>query len=710
MARRDIARAFGLKTTDRALKILLASMIEEGELVRGTNRRYTAPSKLPPVGVIEITGIDGDGDPIGRPVSWRNQESSPRITVVTTRRDRNPALAIGERALVRLKAIDLNNVEARVMRRLEVQSGQVVGVIEKDLAGTRLKAIDRRGPKDILLSPEVSGTVEPGDVVVAEMGNQRGHGGPSAKISKRLGQVNTPGVIERMLCAELGIPTEFSSDVNAAAKKAVIPRVKGRVDLQSLPLVTIDDADAKDFDDAVWATQDLDPDNPGGWRLIVAIADVAAYVKPGDPIDQEARRRGNSVYLPRLVVPMLPEALCNGWCSLKENETRACLAAHIWIARDGSILRHRFERALMKSTARLTYAAVQAAREGTPDTTTRPILQEINSLYGAYSSLKESRTERKTLDFDLPERKIIFNDSEDVQEISIRPRYESHRLIEEFMIAANVAAAEVLSNANAPCMYRVHNQPPLDKLEILRSYLRGLGYKLSRSRRLTPQHFQQILNKTKGSEHEEAVATTILQAQSQAEYSPENIGHFGLNLQRYAHFTSPIRRYADLLVHRSLIRHLHLGTDGLLDQDSANFAVTAADISATERRAVRAERGANDRYKTLFMADKRGAEFAAKVTSVTRFGLFITINDIGAEGLIPMRVLSHQLEERVFHDTGRLLLTARRNGVSFGIGHRVSVRLDEADTITGGLTFSLAAFDPPRVANSRVGSRRRHRQ
>ena len=710
MARRDIARAFGLKTTDRALKTLLASMIEKGELVRGTNRRYAAPSKLPPVGVIEITGIDGDGDPIGRPVSWRPEESSPHITVTMPRRSRIRALGIGERALVRLKAIDPNHIEARVMRRLEGRLGHVVGVVEKDQTGVRLRTIDRRGPRDVILSPEALDTLEPGEVVVAEISTERSYGLRKAEVRKQLGQLNAPGVIERMICAELGVPTEFPSDATAAAKKAGPPNSKGRVDLQSLPLITIDDEDARDFDDAVWATRDSDSNNQGGWKLTVAIADVAAYVKPDDPIDREAKRRGNSVYMPRLVVPMLPEVLCNEWCSLRPKETRACLAVHIWIDHNGSILRYRFERALIQSVARLTYTAVQTAHEGTTNKTTGPLLGAIEELYGAYASLRKARTERNTLDFDLPEQKIIFDETESVQAISLRPRYDSHRLIEEFMIAANVAAAEVLSKANAPCMYRIHDQPPLNKLENLRAYLKGLGYKLSQSRRLTPQNFQQILDKAKNSEHEEAISTVILQAQARAEYSPENIGHFGLNIDLYAHFTSPIRRYADLLVHRSLIRHLHLGNDGLLDHDRDNFTEIGADISATERRAVQAERGASDRYKTLFMADKRGAEFTAKVTSVTRFGLFIRINDIGAEGLIPMRILSNQLEERIDHDADRQLLTARRSRLSFSVGRPVSVRLDEADTITGGLTFSLAAFDPPNIANARDRFSKRHRR
>ena len=696
LSKQDIVRAFDLKSSDRiALKTLLATMVDDGLLSRGRNRRYSVATTIPPVGVIEIIGLDLEGAPIGRPVSWRPSESSPRITVTMPRRSRIRALGIGERALVRLKTIDQNNVEGRVMRRLEGPSGRVLGVVEKDRNGAHLRMVHRRGARDISLSRESMDTLTSGEVVVVEMEDQHAYGLPEASIRERLGQLKTPGTIERMMCEQFEIPTEFPRDAVALAKQAGPPNPKGRMDLQSVPLITIDDDDARDFDDAVWAEPDSDPSNPEGWKLIVAIADVAAYVTAGDSIDREARRRGNSVYMPRLVVPMLPESLSNEWCSLKPKEPRACLAAHIWISRDGAILRYRFERALMQSSARLTYTEVQAAHDGTTNKTTRALLAHIEALYGAYASLKKARFKRNTLDFDLPERRIVFDETEAVQEVAVRSRYDSHRVIEEFMITANVAAAEILNNGKAICMYRIHDQPPLDKLESLRAYLKELGYKLSRNRRLTPQHFQQILEKVKDSEHEEAVATVILRAQAQAEYSPENIGHFGLNLERYAHFTSPIRRYADLLVHRSLIHHLHLGNEASFDQHKQVFTKIGTEISETERRAVRAERGANDRYKTLFMVDKKGAEFGAKVSSVTRFGLFVTINDIGADGLIPMRVLSNQLGERIDHDTNRQLLSAHRTGFSFTIGQEVSVRLDEIDTITGGLAFSLAAFSPP---------------
>ena len=709
LSKQDIVRAFSLKSSDRlALKTLLASMVDAGLLSRGRNRRYLVPTETPPVGVVEIIGLDEDGTPIGRPVSWRPSQSSSRITVIMPRRSRMRALGIGDRALVRLSPIDEKNIEGRVMRRLEGPSGRMVGVVEKDRNGAHLRTVNRRGAQGIALSTEDLDTLPSGEVVVAEIETQRGYGLPQASVRKRLGHLDTPGTIERLICEELEIPTEFPIDAVALAKQAVAPTLKDRVDLRSLPLITIDDDDARDFDDAVWAEQDSDRSNPNGWKLIVAIADVAAYVKTDDPIDQEARRRGNSVYLPRLVVPMLPESLSNEWCSLKPKEPRACLAAHIQISREGTVLHYRFERALMQSAGRLTYTEVQAAHEGTTDKTTRPLRKYIEALYGAYASLKEARSKRNTLDFDLPERRILFNHAGAIKEIAVRPRYDSHRVIEEFMITANVVAAEILTKGSAPCMYRVHDQPPLDKLETLRAYLKELGYKLSRSRRLTPQNFQQILKKAKDSEHEEAVATVILRAQAQAEYSPKNIGHFGLNLDRYAHFTSPIRRYSDLLVHRSLIHHLDLGTEAVLNQPDETFTKIGAEVSETERRAVRAERGANDRYKTLFMADKKGAEFWAKVNSVTRFGLFVTINDIGAEGLIPMRVLSNQLEERIDHDSNRQVLSAPRTGFSFTIGQEVSVRLDEADTVTGGLAFSLSAFDPPDTTKSYRRSRKRY--
>ena len=709
---RDLARTFDLKGASRKqLKTMLKSMIEDGQLQHGHNRRhFRMPSTMPPIGVVEISNIDADGELVGRPISWKFHDNSSHITVTMARRSPLRAPRVGERVLVRLKAVDQYHIEARIMRHLGKGVDRIIGVIEKNSAGTRIRAISRQAPKQILLNSETTEHVESGDVVMATINSQKTYGPLTADIKERLGRFDSPGGIESVICAQFDIPSKFSTETYLLAENAGPPDSKGRIDLQSVPLVTIDDEDARDFDDAVWASKDLDPDNRGGWHLIVAIADVAAYVKTGDALDKEAGRRGNSVYLPNMVIPMLPKPLSNGWCSLNPGETRACIAVHLWIDKNGRILHHRFERALMRSAGRLTYTSVQKAYEGDSDEITAPLMTQIKNLYGAYAALKEERSRRNTLDFDLPERKITFDETNRILDITNRPRFDSHRLIEEFMIAANVSAAQVLAGLNAPCMYRIHDQPPLDKLEALRGYLKGVGYKLSKSQRFTSENFQQILNKSKGTEQEEAIATIILRTQSQAEYSPENIGHFGLNLNLYAHFTSPIRRYSDLLVHRSLICSLQLGEDGLLPQEFDNFPQIGNEISATERRAARAERQALDRYMVIYMSDKKGAEFGAKVAGVTRFGLFVTVNGIGAEGLVPMRVLSNQLGERVSYDADKQVLTARRARTSFSLSQTISVRLDEANMITGQLSFSLAAFPSPGFDGTARPPKRRNRQ
>ena len=709
---RDLARTFGLKGDDRReLKATLKTMIEDGQLEQGHNRRsYRIPSTVPSVGIVEITSIDADGELIGRPISWKFGGSEPHITVTLPRRTRLRSPGLKERVLARLKIVDQNHVEAKILRHLGKVPDQIIGVVEKTSSGTRVQAISRQAPKQILLNSENIESVETGDVVAVTLDTEKTYGPLVGVLKQKLGKIDSPGVIERMVCAQFQIPSKFSEETLNLANKAGRPTLKGRVDLQPIPLVTIDDEDARDFDDAIWAAEDLDPNNTNGWHLIVAIADVAAYVKTGDALDVEAYQRGNSVYLPNMVVPMLPKSLSNGWCSLNPGEIRACIAVHIWIDKNGITLRYHFERAFMRSAARLTYTSVQKAYEGHPDKVTTPLMGQIKHLYGAFESLKKERLKRNTLDFDLPEQKVIFNDKNHIESIKNRPRFDSHRLIEEFMIAANVAAAQALTELNAPCIYRVHDQPPLSKLETLRSYLKALGYKLSKSRRMTPQNFQQILDKSKGTDHEHAIATVILRTQSQAEYSQENIGHFGLNLQRYSHFTSPIRRYSDLLVHRSLIKHLNLGQDGLATDEVDRFPQISDQVSKNERRATLAEREALDRYMAIYMCDKKGAIFDAKVNGVTRFGLFVSLTNIGAEGLIPMRVISSQLGERVSYNADKQIIFLRSTQKSYGLSQTISVRLDEVNMTTGQLTFSLSTLPAPGMNTTLRSSRRRKRR
>ena len=457
-------------------------------------------------------------------------------------------------------------------------------------------------------------------------------------------------------------------------------------DLRALPLVTIDGADARDFDDAVWA--EPDPQNEGGWHLMVAIADVAAYVQAGSALDREAFKRGNSCYFPDRVVPMLPEALSNGLCSLRPDEDRACLAVHLWIDGNGRLKRHRFERGLMRSQARLTYEQVQAARDGNPDKQTRPLLDTVIApLYGAFSALMAERGKRGTLDLDLPERRIALDDAGNVTGIAARSRLDSHRLIEEFMIAANVAAATSLQEKALPALYRVHDAPDLAKVEALREFLEPMGYRLAKGQVMRPRAFTQILERAKGKPEAQVINEMVLRSQSQALYQTDNIGHFGLALPRYAHFTSPIRRYADLTVHRGLIRLLRLGDEGAGDDELARLGPIGEHISFTERRAAGAERDAVDRYTAAFLADRVGTEFYGRIGGVTRFGLFVTLAESGADGLVPIGTLPEDFYE---HDARQHALVGRRWGREYHLGANVRVRLIEADPLTGSTILNLA--------------------
>jgi len=706
VGKREIARAFDVSGADRVgLKQLLRDMADEGLIARGHRRRISSPGSLPPVALAEVTGIDLDGDPIARPTEWHGEGAPPSITVLPPDRRGVRPPGPGDRVLLRLSKLDDRHYEGRIIKVLAERPGRIVGVyrrVNDGRDGGRLQPAERRVRSEFLIFDDDAANATPGDLVIAESLPSRRLGLRQARVIRVLESVDSPRAISQLVLNAHDIPVDFPTDALSQADRAKPPALGKRIDLRDLPLVTIDDEDARDFDDAVWA--EPDPDNPDGWHLIVAIADVAHYVRPGDAIDQEAKRRGNSVYLPDMVVPMLPEALSNGLCSLRPNEDRACLVAHLWIDRDGALLRHRFERALMRSAARLTYRGVQAAIDGARDGDSGVLFDNVIApLVGAYQSLRRGRDARGTLDFDLPERRVLFGADGHVSGLEPRPRFDSHRIIEEFMITANVAAAKALTTKHAPCMFRIHDQPSLDKLEGLREYLASLGYKLSRSRHVTPGHFNHILKKAEDTPEQETVAMMVLRSQAQAEYSPHNIGHFGLSLPLYAHFTSPIRRYADLLVHRSLIAAHRLGAGGLAADDDATFEEIGAQISATERRAATAERDAADRFATRFLSERVGAKFTATITGVTRFGLFVRLADTGAEGLIPMR----DFGEYMRHDENRHRLVGESSGAVHSLGGTVEVTLIEADTVTGSLRFELEGVEETRSVQPKSGRRRR---
>ena len=713
VGKREIARAFRLDAEQKLeLRRVLKTMENEGALGRDRGRRFHPQGSLPSVAVIEITGVDTDGETTARPFNWTDGPP-PLIWVAPEKRSR-AAYAAGERVLARLRPADGGAYEARVLRRLTAAPSRALGVVTKVGESTRIVPVDKRTRSEFLLSPEAAMGAQPGELVWAEVQPGRPLGLKQVRVVERLGSTVGPGSISLITIHDHDIPHEFPADALAQAEAAGPAPLAGRADLRAVPLVTIDGEDARDFDDAVWAEPDGDPRNEGGWHLLVAIADVAYYVRPGNALDGAALQRGNSVYFPDRVVPMLPQALSNGWCSLVPEEDRPCLAAHLWIDVDGNLLRHRFERAMMRSAARLTYRQVQAAHEARMDAAaaTAAALPMIAPLYGAYAALARARAARGVLELDVPERRVLIAPDGGVAGIELRERLDSHKLIEEFMIAANVAAAEALEERKAPAMYRVHDQPSREKLESLREFLETIDVRLPRGQVLRPRDFNRILARVEGRPEQRMVNEVVLRSQAQAAYDPANIGHFGLALRRYCHFTSPIRRYADLLVHRSLIRALRLGEGGLAS-DGGDFPRIAEHISGTERRAAAAERDAVDRYTAVFLAEQVGSVLPGRIGGVTRFGLFVTLDGSGGDGLVPIGSLP---DDYYVHDEKAHCLIGRHHGLTFRLGDAVDVRLVEANPLTGGVILELmGSGDAPRsrprrrpeLPRSRIPARRR---
>lgn len=684
VTRRELVRAFGLNSSQRPqLRAILKELEAGGDIARDHGRSVRPHDRLPAVTVIEITGIDEDGDLLARPLAEVDNPAAPVIYMAPERRGQ-AALGPGDRVLAKLTRRSGNVYEGRTIKRIAAKAESVLGVFERVGGEARVRPVDKGNRHDLVVAPGETLDAKPGDLVRAEVLPGRRLGLSRARVVERLAKGKPPLGLIALYDHE--IPIDFPGDAVAQAEAATAAPLGERVDLRDIPLVTIDGADARDFDDAVWAEPDIDPGNPGGWHLLVAIADVAWYVRPGDSLDRCARDRGNSVYLPDRVVPMLPEALSNGWCSLKPGEDRPCLAAHLWIDAHGQPLRHRFARGLMRSAARLTYEQIQAARDGAPDAVAAPLLETVvGPLYEAYRALTIAREKRGVLDLDLPERRVVLDDTGTVTAIETRARFDSHKLIEEFMIAANVAAAESLNRSKIPCMYRIHDVPSEERLEALREVLEGLSLKLPRGQTVKPQQFNRILARVAGTPAAPLVNEMILRTQAQAEYSPDNIGHFGLALHKYCHFTSPIRRYSDLLVHRALIRRFGLG-EGALEDMPPDFTEVGQHISATERRAAAAERDAVDRFVAQFLAGREGSVFAGRISGVSRFGLFVKLHETGADGLIPRRSLPH---DTYIHDERRQSLRGRRSGVEFRLGDAVEVMLAEATPVTGGILLHL---------------------
>lgn len=679
-----IARAFGLKGEDRrVVRSLLQTLEAEGALGKRGRKGFAEAGALPEVGVADVAERSPDGDLL---VRLTRGEDAPLVPLAPGGDAKGGAPGLGDRLLVRFVKLENGETEARLIKRLGQSAHRILGVVRKSNREVRVEPVDRK-TKDTLLLPQGE-NVRDGDLVLAQIESHGSRYGPKhGKLLEIVGREDEPRAYSLIAIHAHGIPTGFPEGAEAEAEAAEPPTLSGREDLRHVPLITIDPVDARDHDDAVYAEPDDDPKNPGGWVCWVAIADVAAYVRPGSELDRTARDKGNSVYFPDRVEPMLPERLSNGLCSLREGENRATMAVRMVFGADGRKRSHKFVRGLMRSAAKLSYEQAQAAIDGEPDDKTGPLLEPVlKPLWAAYACMKKGRDARSPLAIESLERKISINREGEIAQITPRASLEANKLIEEFMIQANVSAAETLEQKKTPLIYRIHDQPSQEKVQALVDFLSTLGLPWTKGEAPRTERFNRLLEETRGGPHADIVNEVVLRTQMQAIYSTENIGHYGLNLAKYAHFTSPIRRYADLIVHRALVTAMGLGSDGLSDRDIGTMKDTAELITFAERRAMAAERDATDRYVAAFLADRVGAEFAGRITGVTRFGLFVRLAETGADGLVPVSKLGGEF---FVHDDRSHALVGERTGARWPLGMTVEVRLAEATPLTGGLLFEM---------------------
>ncbi|MBU0782071.1 MAG: ribonuclease R [Alphaproteobacteria bacterium] len=687
-AKRDIARAFGIKGADRVLlKQVLREMEAEGLLAKRRSS-YRDAQKLPPVSVLQVEAPDADGDIYARPVDWNDAAPPPRILM--TLKSSDPALGAGDRILARLTATpgEQHAYEARMIRRIGTNPERILGVYRAGSDGGRVMPIDKGSSNEFIIPAGATGGAKDGELVEAEQTGPKGRMGlPKAKIVSRLGDPTGPRAVSLIAIHQHGIPDHFPDAVVAEADAAKPASIKGRTDLRQIDLLTIDPVDARDRDDACY----VDAHDDGTFTIWVAIADVAHYVTPGSELDREARNRGNSTYFPDRVVPMLPDTLSGDLCSLHENVDRACLAVAMKVDAHGNKISHEFHRGIMNSIASLNYEQAQAAMDGNPDDKTAPLVETIiKPLYAAYAALAKARVARQPLDLDLPERRIELDEDGKVTAVNFKERLDAHRLIEEFMVLANVCAAETLIAKKTPLLFRVHEEPSPTKLDALREVAEASGLVLAKGQVLKTAHLNRLLAQAQGTDADELINIATLRSMTQAYYNAENFGHFGLALLNYAHFTSPIRRYSDLIVHRALIAAHGWGKDGLSPWDIEHLDETAKQISDTERRSMMAERDTTDRYLAAFLSEHVGAEFGGRISGIAKFGVFVKLDGTGADGMIPIRNLGR---EYFHYDADTQTLTGSETGHTIGLGQRARVRLVEAAPITGGLIVELLELD-----------------
>ena len=670
--KREIAKAFGLTAQEKiALKAMLKDMADEGLIDSAPGRAFHKMGGLPKVTVLRIADVDDGGNVWAVPDRWEADGPVPRLRV---RERKRGALGIGERILARTEEAG-NGWIAHPMKVLARASEQILGVLRQEGERFWLTGVEKKERREFPVSD--TGGAAAGDLVMAEMGGRPPR--ITVRVVQRLGDPFAPRSFSLIAIHKLGIPDVFTGDTLDEAKRvSALPLGEDREDLTHLPIVAIDPVDARDHDDAVWAA----PHEDGGWQAVVAIADVSFYVRPGSELDREARRRGNSVYFPDRVVPMLPEILSAEVCSLKEGEDRAALVCHLHISKSGKLDSWRFARARVRIAANLAYEEAQA----TIDADAGAMIDVLRPLWACWRALAKARDAREPLDLDLPERRVVLDEQGRIMSVAPRERLDAHRLIEDYMIAANVAAAKALEAKKAPVMYRVHEPPSREKLVALKDYLETFDVPFALGQVIRPATFNHILDRIGDADFRPQVMEQVLRTQTQAYYAPANQGHFGLSLGSYAHFTSPIRRYADLVVHRALVAAYGLGEGGLTKADAEAMEQIGTTISALERRAMEAERDTIDRYVAAFLAERVGETVSARITGVQNYGFFATVEGIGGDGLMSVRDLGG---EYFRFDEAARTLTGEDSGEEYALGQRLELRLAEANPVSGALRFEL---------------------
>jgi ribonuclease R len=718
--KREIARAFGLSGADKiALKTLLKDMADEGLIDSAPGRAFHKMGGVPKVTVLRIVEVDDSGNVWATPEQWHAETPPPKLRLIE--RGKRSALGIGDRVLARTEEKGAGFI-AHPMKKLAKSAELVMGVVRQE--GTRfwLSPVDKKERREFAISD--LNDAEAGDLVLCEVSGRPPR--VTARVDAVLGDPFAPRSFSLIAIHKHGLRHEFRQEaIDEATRVAKLPLGDEREDLTHLPIVAIDPRDARDHDDAIWA----EADGEGGWNAIVAIADVSFYVRPGSELDKEARARGNSVYFPDRVVPMLPEELSADICSLKQGKVRAAMACHLKVAKDGTVKSFRFSRAKICVAANIAYEDAQAAIDASQEerievsspTCSMPEVEgpvpleivdgALKPLWACWRALLAARDRREPLELDLPERVVQLDEKGRITSVAPRERLDAHRLVEDYMIAANVAAARALEAKKAPVMYRVHEAPSREKLVALKDYLSTFDIEFALGQVIKPATFNRIIEIVGDSPARPEIMEQLLRTQMQARYGPERLGHFGLSLATYAHFTSPIRRYADLLVHRALVSAYRLGEGGLPKGEDERFDVIGEQISMLERRAMEAERETLDRYVAAFLAERVGQLVECRITGVQPFGFFATVLDLGGDGLVLARDLGR---EYFRYDEKARALVGDDTGETYRVGQKLTLKLAEANPVSGSLRFELpegrygngGGEQPERRDRVRTGQRR----